>query len=291
MEIDHKLRFSPSRLSKYSSCHQRGHYEYGMQLAVVGKPTPNMKLGTITHRFLDLWHGMDIGPQEAFSNYIVREFPAYDEKLLSMTALTLMTRYVNSYRNDKDKFTILHSEHELLVPATTYKRRKITLHGKLDLIVQNEFRELGLWDHKTSSTASWTQDTVLFDTQLSQYLCMLMLMDYEPKFATINQIYTGITKPENVASAPQDKLFSRITIRPSLIRIEEWLARLLERIDFILDETHIHKNMGSHCAWCPFKQACNLELEGNSNVEYLKANFAPRGQEKFTVTVDLSEVM
>ena len=220
----------------------------------------------------------------------MEEFQAYDEKLLSMTALTLMTRYVNTYNNDNAKFTVGQAEHEMLVPATTYKGRKIWLHGILDLVVTNEYNECGVWDHKTSSTASWTNDTVLFDTQMSQYLCMLFLNGDEPKFGTINQLYTGITKLENVASAPQDKLFSRITIRPSLIRIEEWLARLLQRIDFILDETHIHKNMGSHCAWCPFKQACNLELEGHSNVEYLKANFAPRGQEKFTITVDLSEI-
>jgi hypothetical protein len=261
-----------------------------MQLGVPGKATPNMKLGAIIHRFLELWHSQGIQPSEAFGSYISKEFQAYDEKLLSMTALTLMTRYVNSYRNDLDKFTVEKAEYEMLVPATTYKGRHVFLHGILDLVLLNEYNERGIWDHKTSSTASWTNDTVLFDTQMSQYLCMLMLNGDEPKFGTINQIYTGITKLENVASAPQDKLFSRITIRPSLIRIEEWTARLLERIDFILDESHIHKNMGSHCAWCPFKQACNLELEGQSNVEYLKANFAPRGQERFTVTVDLSEI-
>lgn len=293
-QVEEIVRFSPSRLSTEDFCPQKAHYSYAHQLALPPqKPSRAQMLGTLIHKFLELWHGPDhVHPSSAVK--IIRddpEFQKYEDQLLLYIALTYMTRYVAYYKNDPSRFKFLAIEKRLTVPFTTPRGHQVFLDGILDAIVEDtQTGKFGPWDHKTSAKAIWTKEVVAFERQLNQYLAMLYLMDYAPSLLTVNQIYTGKQKIESVANCPADELFSRHTIEVKPSRMEQWLQSIGHRIDQILEAGYVHKNLGGHCVWCPFRQACSMELDGIDPMPYLRT-FSPRseGKEPLQIVIDIEE--
>lgn len=290
-ELPSHLKFSPNRLSKYSECQQLGRYTYEHKLEPsVGREQTNaLQLGTITHRFLELWYSDRLHPADAY-RVVDKEFTKYEDKLLAATALTIMTRYVQVYKDDHITWKIYAAEKRLIVPYKTPNGTTVYLDGKMDLIAEDSQGNFGLWDHKTSARNTWNADTVLFDPQFNQYLAMLMLCDFMPTYAMVNQIYTGSHDAKKIVSTPRDKLFSRIRINPSPARIEDWLNYIGKQIDQILEQPVAPMNRGHHCTWCPFRNACSLVIDGKNPEPYLQANFKPRKSPNFNIIVDLQGI-
>jgi hypothetical protein len=144
-------------------------------------------------------------------------------------------------------------------------------------------------DNKSDARNKWTKEVVSFDRQLNQYVVMLWLMDYDPSGVMVNQIYTGFTKPESIATAPIDKLFSRPTIEVSESRIRRWSLAIGNRIDQILDAQYVHMHLGGHCVWCPYRSACNMVLDGQDPTPYLRTNFGPRDQKPLELIIDFGD--
>lgn len=285
------LRFSPSRLMAYSNCHARGWYTYEAELEpnYVGPKGKALELGTIVHRYLQLWHGHKKHPTVAFHEEITEEFSELkQQRELSISALTVMARYVACYeKEDATDYTVEAAEHRMIVPYSTPNGVTVYLDGIIDLVAVDNLKRVGPWDHKTSARMVWRQDTVHFDPQLNQYLALLYLSDYMPEYAMINQINTGIRTPKTVANAPRDRLFSRIKITPSPVRIEAWLSHIGRTIDKILETEGPQKNLGQRCVDCPFRPICHTELDGHPTEEIVKNLYKPRGTPDYQIIVSL----
>lgn len=288
--IDDTLRFSPNKLNTYDFCPQKAHYRYVEN--IIGpeeKPSEALLRGLIIHKYLEYWVRDNQPPSVSFER-VQKDFPTYEGQLITYAVLTLMMRYCAVYKNDPQRYKVLAVEQELLVPFDTPKGRRVYLHGILDLVVEEiATGKLGLWDNKSDSRNKWSKEVVSFDRQLNQYAVMLMLMDYDPTYITVNTIYTGYTKPESIATAPIEKLFNRHTIQVTEQRLKQWAKAIGMRIDQILDAEYVHMRLGDHCIWCPYRTACNMVLDGQDPTPYLKSNFGSREQKALDIIIDLGD--
>lgn len=288
--IDRRLKFSPSRLNSYRKCHQLGRYTYERNIEPDVSPDHESKalvLGKIVHKFLELWHGEGLHPHAVFTD-VLNDFKPHQDLVIS--ALTIMSRYVVCYNSHEFKFHA--TEKRLTVPYRTPNGVTVYLDGILDAIIETGLHLFGPLDHKTSARNVWREDTLVFDPQLNQYCAMLYLADMMPTIMVVNQIYTGSTDAKKIANTPQDKLFSRIAVRVDPGRIERWLSHIGRQIDFILESESkpVEKRLDSQCVWCPFRPACDLEMDGKNPEPFLNAHFVPRKQEKFSIIVDLEGI-
>jgi len=278
-EIPEHLRYSPSKLKAYHFCEQRAHYHYMHGLRLESTSSEALMRGKISHRFLELWHKDHVHPNESFTQLYTKEFPSFEQQMLVIWANTMMIRYIGRYGKEDLKRYIFHKiEERFQVTIVTPKGREVYLDGILDALVEDLLEHtIGPWDHKTSAVNMWTADAVVFDAQLGQYVCMAVGQGYPINTATINQIYTGIKKVDNLANTPLDKLFSRHTIPLTPTQIEMWTYMLGSKIDKILDNLSLEKdkNLGAHCNYCPFKGACRMEMRKEDPSIYIEKVLTP----------------
>lgn len=284
-EIPEHLRYSPSKLKLYHFCEQRAHHHYIDGLKLEGLTTEALLRGKIVHKYLELWHGDDhVHPNDALVElYKSSEFSSYEGKLLVMWANTAMVRYIGKYGKEDHKRYKFHAvELREQATITTPKGRVVYLDGIPDTLVEDKIEKtIGPWDHKTSGRNLWTKDAVVFNPQLGQYVCMFVAQGYPINTATVNQIYTGIKKIENLANTPLEKLFSRHTISLTPTQIEQWTWWLGTRIDRILDHQEsgeLEMNLGEHCVnygGCPFRSACQMRMEKKDPTFYIQNVLTP----------------
>lgn len=283
------LKFSPSRLSAEDTCPQRAYYMYSRDLDPGEQRSGKAALlGTIIHKFLELWHGEKKHPQEAFLQ--IRElFPTYEGQILLPVALVYMLRYVKVY--PVDDFYVVGTEMRYTVPFTTPHGREVYLDGIIDMLTESE-DGLKIWDNKTDSKNLWSADVVMFDRQLNAYTVIADAIGYKPKALVVNQIKTSISKPEKIHVASKEDLFARHSVTVTPTSINAWKLAIGKRIDQILEAEYIHKALGSHCIYCPFRQACQMELQGVDPEPYLRT-FDKRSENSgggdLRITVDIEE--
>lgn len=285
------LKFSPSRLSTEDSCPQKAHYTYSRGLDPgSSKPTPALLRGTIIHRYMDLWHGQGIKPVDAFS-ILKEEFPTYEGQILTPVGLVYMQRYVATHQDDLKRYRVVGAEKRFIIPFTTPHGHEVFLDGIIDLIVEDLLNRnaIEIWDHKTDSRNIWSGDVVSFDRQLNQYAVIAYLLDYDPTRITVNQIKTSLTKIESIGKAPKEELFHRHSAPVTPSSVEAWMRNIGKRIDQILEAEYVHKNLGAHCIFCPYRQACQMELNGVDPEPYLRSNFGKRDDSDLTLILDIED--
>lgn len=288
------LKFSPSRLDSEDSCPQKAYYMYSRDLDPgEDRPGNALLLGLIIHKFLELWHGEGIHPQDAFLT--VRElFPSYEAQILLSVALVYMLRYVKVYHSEN--FYVVATELRYTVPFTTPHGHQVYLDGIIDMLTEKEAGsgKVSAWDNKTDSRNMWTSDVILFNRQTNFYSVLLSLIGYEVTELTINQIKTAIKKPEKIHTAPREDLFARYSVGVTPTTINAWKLAIGKRIDQILEAEYVHKTLGSHCIYCPFRQACQMELKGVDPEPYLRNNFGKRSERgsgggDLSITIDIED--
>lgn len=247
--------------------------------------------GLIVHKFLELWHGEGKHPNQAFQE--VRElFPTYEAQIITPVALVYMLRYVNVYKDDPVRFQVIATEKRYTIPYTTPHGHQVWLDGIIDMIVEDIVDGVvDVWDNKTDSKNLWSPDVVMLDRQLNSYTVILHLLALNPQRLTVNQIKTKFTKPESVHKAAKEDLFGRHSVTVTPASINSWMIAIGKRIDQILEAEYIHKNLGAHCIYCPFRQACQMELKGVDPEPYLRNNFGSRSEAQTTGGGDLRIIL
>lgn len=228
--------------------------------------------GLIIHRMLELMRATGQTPTEVFLT-VREEYPRYEAQLLLTVALIYMQRYVKVYADDPLKYNFVAVEQRFIIPYTTPRGHQVYLDGRFDAIVENlsEGGRLEIWDDKTDSRNVWSSDVVALDRQLNGYAVMASLLDYDPTRIVVNQIKTSYKSPESVAKQPKENLFARHSAPVTPKTVAAWTLAIGKRIDQILEAEYVHKNLGAHCMYCPFRQACQMELNGLNPEPYLRS--------------------
>lgn len=269
------------------ACPQRGHYTYSRGLDPgPNRPTKALLLGSIIHKFLELWHGEGKQPSVAFKE-VDAEFPIYEAKILLPVALTYMSRYVAVHKDDTTQFRVVATEQRFIVPFDTPKGHRVYLDGIIDMITEDlRTGKLHIWDNKTDSRNLWSSDVLLFDRQLNAYTVIANQLDYDPSVLTVNQIKTSKTSPESIVKAPKEDLFARHSVEVTPSTVAAWRRAIGKRIDQILEAEYIHKALGSHCLTCPYRQACQMELNGVDPEPYLRSLSSGGGDLNIIIDID-----
>jgi CRISPR/Cas system-associated exonuclease Cas4 (RecB family) len=281
--VPSELRFSASRLAAYDGCKRRHHYTYRKGYRV---PYTNdaMTYGSIIHRLLELHYKDGTSPAEAYTT-VSEEFPTYKQQMLIWPAITLITRYI-SFFEKKDNFQVLGVEKELVVPYSTPNGVTVYLHGLIDLVGVLPSDELFIMDHKSSARRVWNKDKVWLDHQIAFYMCLMLQCGFDPRIGVINQISSASKDAGKIGNYNPNDLFSRFSVKPSPVMLENWLREFGQKIDVILEEKVYPKSLSNKCSDCPFFEACLLEMRGDDPTPWLETNFREDAQYEIQVEIE-----
>jgi hypothetical protein len=243
-----------------------------------------MTYGSIIHRLLELHYKDGTSPAEAYTT-VSEEFPTYKQQMLIWPAITLITRYI-SFFEKKDNFQVLGVEKELVVPYSTPNGVTVYLHGLIDLVGVLPSDELFIMDHKSSARRVWNKDKVWLDHQIAFYMCLMLQCGFDPRIGVINQISSASKDAGKIGNYNPNDLFSRFSVKPSPVMLENWLREFGQKIDVILEEKVYPKSLSNKCSDCPFFEACLLEMRGDDPTPWLETNFREDAQYEIQVEIE-----
>jgi len=211
------MRITSSEIRQWLTCRKKWWFRYN-QLLVPIKKQDALTFGSLVHKALEAaYTDKDwLKAIDLFEGYQDPEFEA-EEAYRKAMAEAMVEGYLNQGYLEKLGHVVVACEYEFSVPLITPCGRKwprYMFSGKIDLITEDEYDNIYLWDFKTGSKgldSEWAQ----LDLQMENYL---WAMSQELDFPALHIVYSQLRKP---------------TIKPNDVPMRDELGRKI-----ILDTLH-----------------------------------------------------
>lgn len=225
-----------------------------------GEATWNMKVGTVVHTVMEMFHHEDYGPRDQgdlveFFRSALEDQPLYNKGVAKPTfyeteAWKCIAAFNSGFGTD-DAWHPTHVEYEFDVPLTP----TFTLQGVFDdITLDHENKEIVIGEYKTSLKDMWADSYIQMTTQpyVYQYACGQLWPDY----TLVSIDYTLIT-PRSATR------ISRPMWPGDMMQWSEYLVRKAMEMQQVLDgRVAAYPNYSSfNCARCPFWEGhCKQEV-------------------------------
>jgi len=229
-----------------------------------GEATWNMKVGTVVHTVMEMFHHPDYSPRNqddfpAFFNAALEDQPLVNEAAKDrLSYVRDAERCIEAFQAEfglDAAWHPTHVEYEFDVPLTS----TFTLQGVFDdITLDHENKEIVIGEYKTSLKPMWADSYTKMTTQpyVYQYACGQLWPDY----TLVSVDYTLIT--------PQ--LAQRISRDMWPADMAQWQAYLISKAnemeEVLLDHVPVYPNYSYNCQRCDFwKGHCErVVLNGGS---------------------------
>ncbi len=224
-----------------------------------GEPTWNMKVGTVVHTVMELYHHPDYTTRftpdvVSFIDAAMEDQPLYNEGVKDpesyiKEAKRCVRSFITEFGADDD-WHPTHVEYEFDVPLTP----TFTLQGVFDdITIDHTNKEIVIGEYKTSLKDMWADSYTMMTTQpyVYQYACGQLWPDY----TLVSIDYTLITP----------KFAQRIS-RPmwpgDMLTWELFLKQKAVEMGIVLDGLlPAYPNYSSfNCGRCPFWEGCKQNI-------------------------------
>jgi len=242
----------PLRWKNAQEARERGEDGYG-------EATWNMKVGTVVHTVMEMFHHPDYNPRDlddlkGFYEAALVDQPLFNEGVKDEGKYELdAARCIGAFRQEfgpDDNWHPTHVEYEFDVPLTN----TFTLQGVFDdITLDHDNKEIVIGEYKTSLKDMWADSYTMMTTQpyVYQYACGQLWPDY----TLVSVDYTLITP----------KSAQRISRPMWPGDMEQWRAHLEDKaqeMEGVLGN-HIdaYPNYSSfNCGRCPFWEGCKQNI-------------------------------
>lgn len=259
---------SHSEIETYTECERKHYYRYGKKLESKDD-SDTLVRGNVVHEVLSRYYlGIKLGlshyeAMESALPYIdmsLNQYNIYDPDAMRLEVLNLLYWYWETYKDNPDKWKILEVEVEYKVKLTD----DFTLPVKIDLIVEEPGRGIGIVDHKVCWDF-YSVDKIDMSPQLPRYLAAALEMGFKIDFLMYNELRRRETK-DNKAN-PSER-FRRtpvpITTEKVVTIMHEHLVAAsristLRQGDLETWEYLVLRNPAA-CQYCNFKDLCDADM-------------------------------
>ena len=279
-ETDHEGRIvSWSELDALKQCPLKHHLAYEERWT--GPETSKaLAIGSLFHKVMEAFYSErkyeqeDTPPGEWLGETPHEIIAKYDgNPEYAETVAWMFEGYVENYGDDK-LWRVLGIEKQLMVPLPNRagRKSKITLKGKVDLLIKDNSAGGGLWvvDHKTFSRPYQDKD-LEFDDQFGLYIWGLRREGTNVRGVIHNGVRTSKLKRE---MTPEERFKRTYTVRTD-VELEniareayEWFQKKPEHGPDGLPRRSTNSDT---CGWrCSFTEACLMSRKGGDIRELLE---------------------